>query len=593
MERMNNPMAMVWVCRRTAGGLAVAAWLAVAAVAVGETRWQEMLDLAHVWDVGPESALFVVGAAEELGAWDAARGVRLTWTEGNAWTGRVAVSAGREHEYKFVRRSMSPSAFCDAANAEWMPGDNLRRTAPPAPAPPFAGKSVFYLSAWSNVHLVHRLADGTWTGALMAVAGPGRGGAEKLHSIHGVGVNDRTLEFVFNGTYEGASEWDNAPVEGPVEGSWNYHCALDALWVQDKQVFGYRPAPQVGPPRIEERQVGSSVDGIPGRTLRIYLPRGYDQHAERRYPVLYMHDGQELFCGDSPRDDQWNADWHATREIGQGRARECILVGIDNNSANRQAEYEPPGDRYYDGYPSGIADLYLRFFADNVRPTLDWNYRTRTGPQDTFVGGSSMGGLVSIYFGYETNVFGGVLAMSPAITRAPNYAAALWGRARRELRIYLDTGNNEGSVGPGGGDYWYKPWEAYAIFLRQGYAVNRDLLMRVGCGAVHNEAAWSARFSEAFRFLLDARREPNSLAFLAHPPSLESGGLDEAGKPVWHAATLHGHRCELARAPDLLRTEGWTHRLLSTPAETNPWGRVSWTGDLPGGFYRLAVWPEP
>jgi predicted alpha/beta superfamily hydrolase len=233
--------------------------------------------------------------------------------------------------------------------------------------------------------------------------------------------------------------------------------------------------------------------------------------------------------------------------------RECIIAAMDNGT-NRQAEYEPPGDTYYTGYPAGVGDNYLKFFADNVRPTLDFNFRTLTAPGDTLIGGSSMGGLISIYFGYETNLFGGVLAMSPAITRAPNYTSALWDKSRKALRLYVDTGSNEGSVGPGGGDYWNKPWEAYAIFLRQGYAVNRDLLMRIGCGAGHNETAWSARFPEAARFLLDVRREANALAQAAHPPGSRGWTRKGAGavRRLADFATIWNIQTHWSR-----RTRGW------------------------------------
>ncbi len=564
------------------------AWgVVLARTALAATLWQEPVDLTHEWDTGPNHALFVAGEAEEMGSWNPAHAVRLTWTAGNIWTGRVALPAGQVHEYKFIRRSMDAALYCDSDNGDWMSGDNLAVTTPPLPSAPYADKTVFYHSAWSNVQILYRCGSTQWLGAAMADIGPGRAENERRHSIAGIGIPDETIEFVFNGLSNGVVQWDNAPVEGIGSGDWNYHTPLDVFWVQDKQLFNYPPPASPGAPRIEERFVNSTVAGIPGRTVRIWLPRGYDQNTTRRYPVLYMHDGQEVFCGGTPCSDQWNADWHAVREVGQGRMRECIIAAMDNGT-NRQAEYEPPGDTYYAGYPSGVGDKYLQFFAANVRPTLDFNYRTLTAPGDTLIGGSSMGGLISIYFGYETNLFGGVLAMSPAITRAPNYTSALWGKNRKALRLYVDTGSSEGSIGPGGGDYWLKPWEAYAIFLRQGYAVNRDLLMRIGCGAGHNEAAWSARFPEAARFLLDVRREANALAQAAHPPRLE--WLDAA--QGWRSSTLGGYRYDLENSVALVATDPWL-TYQASPTETNLWGSRDWTGNLPAGFYRLRALPAP
>ena len=562
----------------------------LARAASAGTLWQEPQSFAHVWDTGTEYALFVLGAAEEIGAWDPAKAVRLTWTSGNIWTGNVALPAGHAHQFKYIRRSMAASNFCNSGNVDWSPSPatNLTVTAAPTPAAPYTGKTIYYHSAWSNVQILYRCGSTQWQTAALADIGPGRTGSERRHGVAGIGIPDETIEFVFNGVSNGVTQWDNAPYEGIASGNWNYHTPLDVFGVQDKQVFNYPPPDSLGAPRIEERVVNSTVAGIPARTVRIYLPRGYDQNTTRRYPVLYMHDAQELFCGDTPRSDQWNADWHATREIGQGRLRECIIAGMDNNGPNRRVEYEPPTDRYWTNYDIGIGDQYLKFFADNVRPTLDFNYRTLTSPENTLIGGSSMGGLISIYFGHETNTFGGVLAMSPSITRAANYTSNLWTRSRKALRIYMDTGSNEGNIGDGVGDYWNKPWEGYAIFLRQGYAVNRDLLMRIGCGAEHNEAAWSARFAEAVRFLLDVRREPNLLAQAAHPPRLESTGTTG----LWQSPTLGGYGYALEHKADLVTVGEWLANEVASK-ETNLWGTRQWSGDRPVGFYRLHARPEP
>lgn len=545
------------------------------------TLWQTSFAFSTNWDAGWDYAVFVVGAADELGNWKPEQAVRLTWTSGNIWTGHVALPAGVRHEFKYIRRNMASDQYCETTNVTWAAGANLAVTAAPPPTASGAGKTVYYHSGWTNAEIVYRCGSTQWLGAAMTRVGPGRSADEYLYTVSGIGTNDLELFFVFNGMSNGVQHWDNAPYEGPGAGEYNYYTHLDAFWVQDKQVFNYQPPASVGAPYIVERWVDSTVDGITGRTIRIWLPRGYHETG-RRYPVLYMHDGQELFCGDIPRDDQWNADWHATREISQGRMRECIIVGMDNTTS-RQWEYEPPSDTYYTGYPAGIGDKYLKHFADNVRPTLDVNYRTLTSPGNTFIGGSSMGGLISIYFGYETNLFGGVLAMSPAITRATNYTEALRGKTRRNLLIYLDTGSAEGSVGPGGGDYWSKPWEAYAIFLQQGYAPNRDLLMRIGCGAGHNEAAWSARYTPAVRFLLDPRREPNLPLQQERPPRI-GGDAGADGTPRWTVPTISGFGYVLEYRPDLL-AGGWQTNTVSG-VETNPWGWAMFPGALTAGFYR-------
>jgi hypothetical protein len=175
------------------------------------TLWQEPVDLTHEWDTGPDHALFVTGGAKEIGAWNPAKAVRLTWTAGNIWTGRVALPAGQVHEYKFIRRSMDSAQYCDSGNRDWMPGDNLAVTTTPPPAAPYAGKTVFYHSAWSNVQILYRCRGTQWQGAALADAGPGRTGGERLHSVAGIGIPDETIEFVFNGLSNGEEQWDNAP----------------------------------------------------------------------------------------------------------------------------------------------------------------------------------------------------------------------------------------------------------------------------------------------------------------------------------------------------------------------------------------------
>jgi len=130
-----------------------------------------------------------------------------------------------------------------------------------------------------------------------------------------------------------------------------------------------------------------------------------------------------------------------------------------------------------------------------------------------------MGGICSLYAATDTNVFGGALAMSPAVTRAPNYRNALPTKPKRPVRIYLDTGTSEGQVGTQpGGYYWDDPWTAYDHLLTAGYAPNEDLLMRIGCGHFHNEVAWRSRLPEAFRFLLPVGDDPNRIAQQEWPP---------------------------------------------------------------------------
>jgi predicted alpha/beta superfamily hydrolase len=565
--------------KRNAGRLVAAGLLAMAAGAFADGDARGVLSFSVVSNVGVGRSVFVVGNQRDLGNWAPVDAVKLRYTAGDVWTGQVAVVAGAAVEFKFISRNDTSNEYCNAANVQWSAGANLTTSTPPLGAAYYGGKTVFYYSGWTQVFLLASTDGVAFTDHALAQVSTGRFAGEFLYRGDGIGSAGGSLEFVL---HNGAGSYDKAPYGG--YGDSNYFTRLDAFVLQGGGIFNYWPAPSISPPQIVNAHVFSTVNGVTGRGCRIYLPRGYAEHTGRRYPVLYLQDGTNVFDPGSAN-GSWSADATATREISQGRLRETILVALDNIPDYRRSEYNPPTDTYV-GQPAGTADKFLRYLFDNVRPTVDVNYRTLTNRANTLVGGSSMGGIFSIYAAHETNVFGGVLAMSPALTRAPNYTAALWSRARLPVRIYLDTGSAEGQVGlTPGGDYWGAPWEGYNIFLAQGYAVNEDLLMRIGCGHQHNEAAWSARLPGALSFLLDVRDEPSPLLAAVHPPPL-------AGSPtgVLTVPTLRRHAYRLETASSLV---GPAWIAVSTSAvETLPWGETALTSPPPAAAVVMRVAAE-
>ena len=234
---------------------------------------------------------------------------------------------------------------------------------------------------------------------------------------------------------------------------------------------------------VPSRTLGSS------RRVEVYLPPGYHQDRSRRYPVLYLQDGQNLF---NPRamHGGWAVDRGAERQICSGRACPAIIVGIHNSPA-RMREYTPSRDAEVgDG---GGADRYLDFVTRELKPFIDSRFRTLRGPQNTGIGGSSLGGLLALHAGLtRPNVFGKVLAMSPSlwwnnremidrVARTPNLPS---------LRLYLDSG------GPRDGK---ANTDAMRDLLAgKGLRFNENLWHWHEPGAVHNEAAWRARFPRAF-----------------------------------------------------------------------------------------------
>ena len=293
---------------------------------------------------------------------------------------------------------------------------------------------------------------------------------------------------------------------------YNYHTSLDVFVVQDGQVFNYQPPATISLPSITHRFVDSSVNGIPGRYIHIFLPRGYVENTTRRYPVVYFHDGQNVFFPGGTF-GTWDADRIATYEMSQGRMREAIIVAIDNGNdygSDRMVEYIPPGDQL-SGQPPGTADKYVQFLRDNVLPTLDYNYRTLNQPgqpiqaANNVTAGSSLGGLLTAYMGMtNSSVFGRIGVFSPAFSAGSNFINNTLNTAPKlPLAIYMDIGSNESSSSQSNSNtYWLGAFGVYNTWLGDGYAVNSELLMYPKCGAIHNEPAWSARLPVFFQFAL-------------------------------------------------------------------------------------------
>lgn len=181
------------------------------------------------------------------------------------------------------------------------------------------------------------------------------------------------------------------------------------------------------------------------RELTIYLPPDYNERSGTRYPVLYMQDGQNLF---EPQrafipGQHWRLAEAANEAIGARTARPMIIVGIDNTGASRIDEYTPTHDANKNA--GGHAADYERFVLDEVKPAID--ERFRTDPADTAIGGSSLGGLISLHLGLtRPDVFRAIAALSPSVwwdnrrivQTADDFAAP------HRPRIWLDIGGREG-----------------------------------------------------------------------------------------------------------------------------------------------------
>lgn len=245
------------------------------------------------------------------------------------------------------------------------------------------------------------------------------------------------------------------------------------------------------------------------RDILVYLPPGYEK-TDRRYPVLYMHDGYNLFDSATSYTDEWYVD--ETMEcLSREEGLEAIVVGIPNMGRERLNEYSPFVDARHGG---GKGHRYLSFIARIVKPMVDRDFRTRPGKFHTGIMGSSMGGLISLYgFFLHPNVFGFAGVMSPslwfandAIFRYVNHAPFHQGK------IYLDAGTREmGGSWPDQGllrarsrRYYGRVRRLKRVLVQKGYRPRHMLLHVEGKGADHSEAAWAARLPNAIRFFLGA-----------------------------------------------------------------------------------------
>jgi predicted alpha/beta superfamily hydrolase len=230
------------------------------------------------------------------------------------------------------------------------------------------------------------------------------------------------------------------------------------------------------------------------RTLTIYLPPSYSENPLKRYPVLYAHDGQNLFnASTATYGVEWRMDETANSLIGNGQMDEVIIVGIDHGGANRIYELTPCCDPQYGG---GGADKYERFILDTVRPYINQNFRTLTTKTNTALIGSSLGGLVSFYVGRRNpTVFGKLAAMSSsfwwnnqALTQQVEAATT-----KVAVSFYIDAGtDNDGLT---------ETTRMRDALVVDGHVQGKDLYYYVAQGAGHNEASWAARLNIPLTYL--------------------------------------------------------------------------------------------
>ena len=262
--------------------------------------------------------------------------------------------------------------------------------------------------------------------------------------------------------------------------------------------------PDTPHPRLRLHRGFSSRNLPDARDIIVYLPPGYDQEPKRAYPVLYMQDGQNLFDGRTSfiKDRTWQMREQADEAIEAGQVEPLLIVGIYNTGDRRLAEYTHERDWQRGG---GEADRYGLLLTEELLPWIAGHYRVRTDRESTGLGGSSLGGLVTLYLGLRhADHFGKLAVLSPSVwwnhksilgylnERAPQ----IWERPR----MWLDVGDREGHK-------TMRDVEQLAKRLRaNGWRPGETLHFELVRGGTHDEASWATRVRAMLGFLFPAQK---------------------------------------------------------------------------------------
>lgn len=294
----------------------------------------------------------------------------------------------------------------------------------------------------------------------------------------------------------------------------NYYTTLTELWIQHGQIFAYEPKPILSESRVVK--IPHFFGSLPKRSLYIYLPRGYDQHQDKAYPVIYMHDGQNCFeqYVQESFSGSWKAEQAADQLIANGQMRECLIVAVGNGGSERIAEYLPdyavyrpnPSDSGRPLKPiKGRASLTAEFYMNEVTQFVEQYYRALPNREDRATIGSSMGGLFSTYLGWEHAAFAknhAALSSSYWITGDEGKFAIierLQNEPPRDIRLWVDSGTQDGG---GGDDGLAEAILARDALIGNGYQLGENLAYYVHQDAGHHESAWAERLPLVFQFLL-------------------------------------------------------------------------------------------
>ncbi len=487
----------------------MAGFVLLAAPALAVERQDVTFQINRTTVVG--QSVFVLGSLPELGANDVRKAVKLEPTTYPVWKATISLPANTSYTYQYYTRNDAAGQGGNAGNGipigSVLDGSTMASTLDPS------SKTVFVHTDFASPVLYWRqpAGSGVYQSIAMHDVGPAANGTRRW-AARGFGVPRRPIEFYI-------SDASGAQREPP--GTATYTTTLDLALLQRpnafqaSNIYNYVPAANVtgqsrdftpaNPPGIQSAFTGEF------RRHRVVLPRGYTSHPTRRYPVIYMHDGQNCFDNSTAAFGvERRADETAAELTRLGQMREAIIVGADNTS-NRLSDYAAPD-------AGGWADQrYFNYLRLELKPFIDATYRTMAGPDDTGAVGSSMGGQASLFMGWDhTSMYRRIGAFSGAFeVFNSGFYNRVQSQAKRGVRLYLDSGD----TGAGSGDNYWPIYNlrdnlinpARAGGAGGGYVIEGDLRHVVGFGQQHNETAWASRLPGAFSFLFPTSDEPNQL----------------------------------------------------------------------------------
>lgn len=212
--------------------------------------------------------------------------------------------------------------------------------------------------------------------------------------------------------------------------------------------------------QILSYDLASNIPKIKSRKIVVYLPPTYYQKANKKFPVLYMHDGQNIFDNNQANRGGWHVNRTTDRLIKQGKIEDVVIVGIPN-TIHRGAEYAPPisfkAFQEHAGVKKGWGDKYFQYVKNSVMPEMLKRFRIKQGPANTGTAGSSLGGLISLYFSYQhPETFGKAGVVSPAFFSKYDWDKPGWKsleiqdiRFSKKVKVsyYIDCGDTISVIG--------------------------------------------------------------------------------------------------------------------------------------------------